>query len=317
MTFDMTTNRAVALASAVGGMLLVFAQDVYPAWSGFHAWQYTAALTLAAIAVVGYALGARKGTDGDVGTRIVIAAIGATVVIVAGIASGLLGPDTETVARTPGTVAPLPDVGAAGFFPVADPATIERGDAHVEIRRRDGSSVDIPPGARRFVGTTAIETTPEVAAYVEARQPNGSRLTITQPQNTSFLSPVLLFPERVPIGGVVFPADGFATPAIQRQIKAFYFSKAEVAKSTHGTPGKEAVLLAVDDENGKLIQSGIGIVPSGADATIGGIRFRVAAGTYPALLISAVPYPPALWIGGLLFVGGLAYAYSYARPVAA
>lgn len=306
----MNASRAVALACAIGGMLLVFAQDVFPAWSGFHAWQYTAALSLAVIAILGYALGARKGADGDVGVRMVVAAIGACVVIVAGIASGLLGPDTETIARAPGTVAPLPDVGAAGFFPAADPATIERGDAHVQLRRRDGSTVDIGPGERRFSGTSALETTPQIAAYVEARSPSGQRLTITQPTNPAFLSPVLLFPQRVEIGKALLPADSFATPSVRRQIKAFYFSKDAVAKSAHGMPGKEAVLLAVDDESGRISgANAIGFVPSGSDVTIGGIRFHVAVGTYPALVISAVPFPPALWLGGALFACGLAYAY--------
>jgi hypothetical protein len=309
---QMNANRAVALASAVAGMALVFAQDVFPAWAGFHTWQYTAALVLATIAVTGYALDARKGTDGEVGRRLAIASIGAVVVIVAGIASGLLGPDTETVARAPGTVAPLPDVGAAGFFPVADPATIARGDAHVQVRRRDGTSIDIGPNERRFSGTTALETTPQMAAYVEARDASGGRLTITQPTNAAFLSPVLLFPERVTIAGRSLPSDTFSTPSVRRTIKAFYFSKDEVAAAAHGMPGREAVLLVVDeDASGKLAPGGIGFVPSGSNATIGGVRFHVTVGTYPALVISAVPSPPALWIGGLLFLAGVAYACGF------
>ncbi len=312
----LNANRAVALASALAGMALVFAQDVDPAWAGFHTWQYTAALVLATIAILGYVLDARKGTDGEIGRRLAIASIGAVVVIVAGIASGLLGPDTETVARAPGTVAPLPDVGAAGFFPVADPATIARGDAHVQIRRRDGSSIDVGPNVRRFVGTTALETAPQMAAYVEARDASGGRLTITQPTNTAFLSPVLLFPERVTIAGRSLPSDTFSTPAVRRTIKAFYFSKDAVAAAAHGMPGREAVLLVVDeDASGKLAPGGIGFVPSGSEATIGGVRFRVTVGTYPALVISAVPSPPALWLGGLLFACGLAYAFGFSSNV--
>ncbi len=312
----MNANRAVALASAGAGMALVFAQDVYPAWAGFHTWQYTAALVLATIAVIGYALDARKGTDGEVGKRLAIASIGAVVVIAAGIASGLLGPDTETVARAPGTVAPLPDVGAAGFFPVADPATIARGDAQLEVRRRDGTSIDVGPNVRRFFGTTALETAPQMAAYVEARDAAGGRLTITQPTNPAFLSPVLLFPERVTIAGRSLPSDTFATPSVRRTIKAFYFSKDAVAQAAHGMPGREAVLLVVDDDaSGKLAPGGIGFVPSGSDATIGGVRFHVTVGTYPALVISAVPSPTALWIGGVLFLGGLAYAFGFSSSV--
>ncbi len=41
----------------------------------------------------------------------------------------------------------------------------------------------------------------------------------------------------------------------------------------------------------------------------------MTVGTYPALVISAVPSPPALWIGGLLFLGGLAYAFGFSSSV--
>jgi hypothetical protein len=159
-----------------------------------------------------------------VGRRLAIASIGAVVVIVAGIASGLLGPDTETIARAPGTVAPLPDVGAAGFFPVADPATIARGDAQLEVRRRDGTSIDVGPNVRRFFGTTALETAPQMAAYVEARDGSGGRLTITQPTNPAFLSPVLLFPERVTIAGRSHPTVSASYRAARTRRSAAFVS---------------------------------------------------------------------------------------------
>jgi hypothetical protein len=302
-------NRSVALASALFGMALVFAQDVVPTWSGFHTWQYAAALALAAVAAIGYALGARSGTDGVAGTRLAFAMVGAVIVIAAGIASGLLGPDTETIVRAPGTVAPLPDVGAAGFFPIAGPATIVRGDAHLEIRKRDGTDVDLAPGERRFLGTSSLETAPQIAAFVEARRPNGARLTITQPTNPSFLSPILFFPERVTIAGRSLPSDTFSVPAVGRNVKAFYFSKdAASAAEAHGLAGRAAVLFAVDDDRGRLRPGGIGFVPSGGDAVVGDVRFAVSLGTYPALLVSAVPAPPALWLGGIVFLIGVALA---------
>jgi hypothetical protein len=310
-------NRTIAGAATLLGIALVLAQDVVPAWAGFHTWQYSATVALAVVTVAAYALGARRGADGPLGIRLGSAAAGAIVIMAAGIASGLLGPDTETVTRAPGTVAPLPDVGAAGFFPAADAAAIARGDATIVIRRRDGSAVEVGPGVRRFFGTVALETAPQPAAYVEARDARGDRVTITQPTNVAFLSPVLLFGERVTIAGRVLPSDTFATPALHRQIKAFYFSKesATVAQS-HGLGGREAVLLAVDDDAGRLQPGGIGFVPSGGEATIGGVRFRVSVGTYPALVISAVPDPLALFLGGILLAGGLAFAFGRRSPQA-
>jgi hypothetical protein len=305
-----SSNTVLALVAAAAGILLVLAQDVAPSWTGYHTWQYSAALAIAAVAVAGYALGARKGEDGEIGMRLTFAMTGALVIIAAGIASGLLGPDTETVQRAPGTVAPLPDVGAAAFFPVAGPATIAAGDASVSLRRRNAAQLDIGPGGRQFVGATVVESVPKPAAYVEARDSAGGHLTITQPTNPSFLSPVLLFPQHVPVANVVLPADAFATPALHRQIKAFYFSKsASAAARNHGIAGREAVLFAVDDDAGQLIPGGIGFAASGQGVDLAGVHLRPTLGTYPALVISAVPYPPALWLGAVLFLGGLAYGF--------
>ena len=160
------------------------------------------------------------------------------------------------------------------------------------------------------MGATELELRSQVAAYVEARDARGERLTVTQPTNSSFLSPVLLFPQAVPIAGQMLPADSFATPAIHRQIKAFYFSKsATAAAKAHGLAGKAAVLFAVDDDEEHLVPSGIGFVESGGDVTLGGVRLLMTLGTYPALVVSAVPSPPALWLGLATFVAGLGFAF--------
>ena len=98
-----------------------------------------------------------------------IALIGSLVVLVAGLASGLLGPDTDTVVRAPGSVAPLPDAAAAAFFPNVDADGIQRGDALVELRKRDHSVLEVPSGSRKIVGNLTMQTTPHIAAYIEAR----------------------------------------------------------------------------------------------------------------------------------------------------
>lgn len=309
--------RAVAFLAAIAAIVLVAAQDIVPAWAGFHTWQYASALALGAIAIGAYANGARKGEDGPIGARLVIAMIGALVIVAAGIASGLLGPDTELVVRAPGTVAPLPDVGAAAFFPVADTEAIARGDARVALRRRGASALEIGPGERRYVGSAMLELSPQIAAYVEARDARGQRLTITQPTNPAFLSPVLLFTQQVPLAGKLLPADTFATPSLHRQIKAFYFAKGvgQAAVAHGASAGEASVLFAVDDDNGRLIAGGIGFAPAGKLVELGGLRLRATLGTYPALTVSAVPDPLALVSGGLLFFGGVGYAYFGRRSI--
>ena len=304
----MSTERAVALAAGVIGIALTLAQYVVPAWDGFHTWQYTAAQVLVSVVLLAYARSARK-TEGEIGGRLAIAAVGAFVIAATGIGSGLLGPDTRTVASAPGTVRPLPDVGAAAFFPIEDATGLARGDAHVLLRRRDADAVDIGPGVRRYVGATALETVPKLAAYAEAWDASGAHLTITQPTSAAFLSPVLFFPQMVTIAGKSLAADGFATPALHRQVKAFYFPKDAISASAamHGVAGP-AVLFAIDDDTGRLLPGGIGFAQSGRDVRLSGMRLRATLGTYPALVISAIPYPLAVGIGFVVLLGGLAYA---------
>ncbi len=305
---SLSTERGVAGLAGLIGIALTLAQYVVPDWAGFHTWQYTAAQALVCVVLLAYARSARK-ADGELGARLAIAAIGAFIIVAAGIGSGLLGPDTRTVASAPGTVTPLPDVGAAAFFPIDDPAGIARGDAHVLLRRRDADPVDIGPGVRRYVGATALETVPKLAAYVEAWDGRGGHLTITQPTNAAFLSPVLFFPQQVTIAGKSLASDGFATPALHRQVKAFYFPKDAIAASAamHGVSGP-AVLFAIDDDQGRLLPEGIGFAQSGRDFRLSGMRLRATVGTYPALEISAIPYPLAVGIGLVVLLGGLGYA---------
>jgi hypothetical protein len=307
-----TSERLVALVSAIAGIALTLAQYVVPAWAGFHTWQYTAAQALVCVVLFAYARTARK-TDGERGARLAIAAVGALVIAAAGIGSGLLGPDTRTVESAPGTVSPLPDVGVAAFFPIEDAAGIARGDAHVLLRRRDADPIDVGPGVRRYIGATALETVDKLAAYVEAWDDAGSHLTITQPTNAAFLSPVLFFPQTVEIAGKSLASDAFATPALHRQVKTFYFPKdaTRTSAAMHGVTGP-AVLFAVDDDRGRLLPGGIGFAQSGRDLRLGGMRLRATVGSYPTLEISAIPYPPAVGIGLLVLLGGLVYAAMYA-----
>jgi len=306
--------RAVALTTACASIALVVAQDIVPTWAGFHTWQYAAALLLGAIAIGAYINGVRRGEDGPVGARLALGLTGALVIIAAGIASGLLGPDTEVVSRAPGSVAPLPDAGVAAFFPVAGPEAIGRGDVRVVLRRRNAGALEIGPGERRYVGATALELVPHVAAYVEVHDARGRRSTITQPANAAFLSPVLLFGQQIPLAGKMLPADTFATPALHRNVKAFYFARgAGPAAAAHGAPTTPSVLFAVDDENGRLQPGGIGFAPAGIPVELGGLRLRATTGTYPALTVSAVPAPLALWLGGLLILGGLGSTLAFPR----
>ncbi|MBV8424141.1 MAG: hypothetical protein JO349_03040 [Candidatus Eremiobacteraeota bacterium] len=307
------SGRLSALVAAAAACVIVLAQLVFPGQALFHTWQYALALGVLAWMLVSAASRERRGW-------LTVAMLGAMIVVACGLASGLLGPDTETIAHAPGTIAPLPDVGAAAFFSSADAQAIESGGAPVIIRRRNHRDINVPPGSRRFLGALLLIADPRPAAYVEATDSSGNHLTVTQPTGSSFLSPVLLFGDRQEIAGASHPVDGFSLPAESRTVKAVYFTPSDFAKLNVPIPpaaaGKPAILYDVFDA--KTNRSvGIGVAPSGELTAIGGVRLRSTIGRYPRLVVASAPQPLALLFGLFLFVAGgvLALLQSHDRAV--
>jgi hypothetical protein len=302
--------RVAALVVALLAIALVLAQDLYPRSALYHTWQYALALAIALLVVLSYANRARRGADGPVGKRLAWAMLGAAGVAAAGIGSGLLGPDSATVIGTPGTVNPIPALGAAAFFAPADGAAIERGSGGVTLRRRGAGEIALAGGARRVLGESLVYLEPRPAAYVEAYDERGAHLTVTQPTSSAFLSPVLLFRDRQRIGAVSVPLDTFATPARKRVVRALYFTPAELAQFQHvggAAPGdRPALVVTVADDAGRPL--GITLVPSGRETAVAGIRIRATLGSYPALTIAAAPPTWALGGGIALFALGLVWA---------
>jgi len=298
--------RWPALTVAALAIALVLAQDLYPATPLYHTWQYALALAVAFVVIAAYANGARRGEDGIGGRRLIFAMAGAATVEIAGLASGLLGPDTATIVGTPGTVTPIPALGAAAFFASVDAGALERGSAGVTLRRRGGAAIELAPSTRRVTGESLLYLEPRPAAYVDTFDARGDHLTVTQPMNASFLSPILLFRERQHIAEFDLPLDTFATPAQHRVVRALYVTPAQLAQFAHariaaGVNGP-ALILTVADDQGKSL--GITLAASGQTVEVGGIRVRVTIGTYPALAIASAPVTWALVAGIVLFVAG-------------
>jgi hypothetical protein len=301
------SGRVTALVAGFVAIALVLAQDVAPGAAFYHSWQYALALAVALALMVGYAVGAWRGHDGPVGRRLVLALVGAVAVDVAGLASGLLGPDTATIVGTPGTVAPIAALGAAAFFPATDADGLARGAGAVVLRRRGHAAIELGVGTRRLLGDSVISLSPRPAAYVEAWDARGAHLTVTQPTGTAFLSPVLQFGTRQRItDALTVPVDGFATPAEHRSFRALYFSPRDLAGFPHhvGDPDRPGVILTAADDAGRPL----GITLSqGGRLTFGGVTLRVTLGTYPALSIASAPDPVALALGLAAFVLGLVW----------
>jgi hypothetical protein len=304
------TARVAALGVAAIAIALVLAQDLYPATPLYHTWQYALALTLALAVLGAYANGARRGDDGVRGRRLLVAMAGAATVAVAGLASGLLGPDTAVIAGTPGTVAPIPALGAAAFFSAADADAIARGAGTVTLRRRNAAEIALQPAARRLLGESLVYLELRPAAYVDVSDARGAHLTVTQPTNASFLSPVLLFGARQRIGALEVPLDTFATPAQHLTVRALYFTPQALAQFNRaGAPadqGRPALVLSAADDRGN--PKGLTLAPSGAEVALGGLRVHVTLGTYPVLAIAAAPPAWVLIAGIALFLAGLAWS---------
>lgn len=300
--------RGTAFAAAIVAVALVFAQYAFPVTPLYHTWQYALALALALVPMVAYANAALRGGDGPLGRRFAVAVVGALLIDLAGLASGLLGPDTATIPGTPGTVTPVPALGAAAFFAPTNAETIARGNAGVTLRRRGAPAIVLSGDARHLLGESLVYLSARPAAYVEATDPGGAHLTVTQPTSAAFLSPVLLFHDRQRIGEVTVPLDTFAVPARGRIFRALYFSANDLRTFRHldAGAGNPALVLTAADDRGRPL--GITLAPSGATVELAGIRVRATLGRYPALAVAAAPEPWLLLAGMLLLTGGLAWA---------
>jgi len=302
------SSRITAIVLALLAIGLTVAQDVAPARDWYHSWQYIALLALAIVVMFGYAWSARGGADGVAGRRFALGIAGAIATAVAGLLSGLIGPDTVTVVGTPGTVTPVPDLGVAAFFAPADPASLARGDAGITLRRRGDGPVDVGTQPTP-VGLSIVFTQLRPAAYVVARDSHGNRLTVTQPNNPSFLSPVMLFRQQQQIRDKTFPMDTFATPAEQRIARILYFSAADLAAFRHGLPGaanQAGAVLSIADDAGNA--RGLTIAASGMPVNVAGLNLTITLGTYPVLVIASAPQPIVMLGGIVIFVLGCAWA---------
>lgn len=301
------SSAANAFLVACAAIALVVAQDLYPSATFYHTWQYAAVLCICIVVLAAHLIDARKSAPRTPLRRAMLSMTGALVVATAGLASGLLGPDTQTLGNAPGTVAPLPDLAAAAVFPIADPATIARGNGAITLRRRSGPDAAIPAGTSRIWGAAIVRNEPARAAYIDVADASGRHLTITQPSGTSFLSPVLLFARRTSMLGRELPTDSFAVPSAHRTVSVVALSSRDAdALHVHREPaGSDALLFAVHDDGGKVIDNGIGLAPSGSKIALGGLEISSTIGTYPTLVVASAPHPIPLGAGLLLFTAGI------------
>jgi hypothetical protein len=213
--------------------------------------------------------------------RMPLVAFGVAAIAFAGIASGLLGPDTRTIVGAPDTTVRVDEAGGTLAFPLAQV------DPSVMLVRGRGAQ---PIGARRYTATALLRSVPRTVVAIDAFDARGAHVTITQPTGSAFLSPVLLMQNSQPIAGLTVPFDTFAVPAAHRIVKAVLLSAAQLASMPNTTAAKgPAVIFDVEDETGASIPHGIGIASDGQVVELAGLRLRPHVLTYPAVEVISIP----------------------------
>ncbi len=222
--------------------------------------------------------------------RSLVIAVGAATVACAAVANGLFAPDNVTVVGAPGQSVRVSDLGGTLSFPLAEP----------------GNTQGRPTFSGPLLTTFVLHAVGRSVVYVEARDPRGNHLTVTQPSGVAFLSPVLLMQQQQQIAGLQLPYDSFAVPAAHRIVKAVLFTPQQAAMM-RGMEGlaAPAVLFAVDDDDDRPLPRAIALCPDGRSVSVGGLSLHATVLQYPAMEVLAVPSLVAVALGTLLVFGGL------------
>ena len=296
------------LSTALLATAAVIVEIWLPGRPAYHAGWYNVALAALAILVI---VSARKQWKAARSSRsrlaIVAVAFGAAAMGVAGVATGLFAPDDRNVVGAPGERVRVEDVGTLSF-PL--PGEARNAPAIVTLDRPLHAPLAIGERARN-AGNFILRAAPRDVVDVEVRDLLGNRLTVTQPNGSVFLSPVLLMQARQTIAGMDVPFDSFNVPAARRVVKAILFTPAEAAVLMHDPAAsspersRSGVLFAVDDENDRPLPHAIVMSAGGAPVRAGGLWLRADVVSYPEIEVTWAPNIAVVAIGTLLVIAGL------------
>lgn len=221
----------------------------------------------------------------------------------AGLAAGLLGPDTQEYLGAPGSAVAVPELGVLRF-PLGDARSQV---TTVIVSRRGKRSIDVPVRGQAYAGAFILRQRLRPVVQVDVFDERGNHLTVTQPSNPAFLSPVLLFAQKAHVAGKLLPVDSFVLPAKRIAVKAVLLDADQLGAMQQSLSNgrRPAVLFAVQSEGGTLLRNGMKIVVSGSTRTISGLRIRTLVLAYPAVEVASAPHPGLLIPGLMLFAGGL------------
>lgn len=288
----------------------VFVEEILPQRTIYHAGWYNVMLFALEVLIFVQARGLFRGSGGWRAGSIVAIAIGAGIIGFAGIANGLFAADPQRVVGAPGQEIAVADLGSDLLFPRLNEAA---GSDAPELLRRGGSFV--PIDATRYLSSYVLRPVPRTVARIEARDLTGAHLTITQPEGSVFLSPVLMMQQTQNISGLMLPYDSFTLPAAHRIVKAVLFSAQQIAALRGVTgPPSAAVLFAVDDDADRPLPHSIRLARNGETVRDDGVYLRADVESYPAVDVIAIPSIIACAFGAALITLGAAFAWRARTP---
>lgn len=265
--------------SAIALILLVAVLTLLQVFVPGKPWYHSGGYAVALLAACALALWVQRGRKRG------ILLAGTALVAASGVLCSLLAPDTQTVIPAAGSTIALAEPAVSLNFPVdpGAPVIVHR-NGHRDLFVSRGQDARLPD----FVFVAQSRT----AAVVRAQDLRGRNLTITQPQNSVFLSPVLSFSQTTAIGKTLVPIDSFAVPAAHRVVRALLLQE------------RGGVLFAIEDERGKMVPGALKFAPSGQTVRVASLQLRARLVDYPAVMIAAIPYLPLLLAGLLLCIAG-------------
>lgn len=295
-----------SLLAPLALLFMVLAQYVVTGRAVYHAGWYNALLLALLVLSYAWQRGIAK-RDPQFRNATLLALAGIIAIGAGGLANGLFAPDDSTIVGSPGAAVAAPDLRGTLAFPLASSSA-----APIFVAlQRGSSSLAIPSRGARFSGGFMLSESMRSVAGIDAADAGGHHLTITQPNGTAFLSPILMFAQKQPIANLNAPVpyDSFAVPAMHRIVSAVYLDPATAASMQAGGDGRAVVLFAVDDEDGRPVAHGIGLARDGQTVLAGGLSLTPHVFSYPAVTLVAVPLPIVTVIGLLLILAGVVVAF--------
>lgn len=296
----------------VAGAALVLVALVEIAFAGkdlyHYGWFNVLLAALIVVALVALPRVLKRFSSGRARAAAIAVVVGGAVAGFAALASGLLGPDTQTVVAAPGASVRIDALGGSLVFPLVRTAQAQ---SNVLLVQGNRSSEIV---ARRFAGPFLLESFARDVVSVDVADSSGGHLTVTQPTGNTFLSPVLLMQSRQSIAGMNLPYDTFAIPAAHRVVKAVLFGPEETARLPALAGAERAVLFDVENQNEVSLKNGIGVARDGQRITLAGIELAPHIFSYPAIRIVSMPDVWIAIVAALIFLAGMGLTI-LSRPV--